>query len=138
MTIAYWCVLAAILLPYVWTLTAKISSGFRPRDNHVPREYLDRLPVGPAKRAHWAQLNTFESIPGFMAAVIVAHQAGAAQATIDALALAFIGLRLAYGWPTAFSMSPIRPCCARWSGWRVWAVLSRCFSQRPDPAPQSY
>ncbi|MDP2228622.1 MAG: MAPEG family protein [Moraxellaceae bacterium] len=97
MTIAYWCVLAAILLPYVWTLTAKLSSGFRPRDNHVPREYLDRLPVGPAKRAHWAQLNTFESTPGFMAAVIVAHQAGAAQATIDALALAFIGLRLAYG-----------------------------------------
>lgn len=97
MTVAYWCVLAAILLPYVWTGVAKFSSGFRPRDNHNPREYLDNLAAGPAKRAHWAQLNTFESIPGFMAAVIIAHQAQASQQAVDALALTYIALRLAYG-----------------------------------------
>lgn len=96
MTLAYWCVLAAILLPYIWTGVAKFTSGFRPRDNHNPREYLEKL-EGPAKRAHWAQLNTFESIPGFMAAVIIAHQAGAPQATVDAIAVTYIGLRLAYG-----------------------------------------
>jgi uncharacterized MAPEG superfamily protein len=96
MTTAYWCVLAAILLPYVWTGVAKFTSGFRPRDNHNPREYLDKL-EGPAKRAHWAQLNTFESIPGFMAAVIIAHLAGAPQGWVDALALTYIGLRLLYG-----------------------------------------
>lgn len=96
MTIAYWCVLAAILLPYVWTGVAKFTSGFRPRDNHNPRDYLDRL-EGPAKRAHWAQLNTFESIPGFMAAVIIAHQAQAPQHLVDALAVTYIALRLAYG-----------------------------------------
>lgn len=96
MTIAYWCVLAAILMPYIWTGVAKFTSGFRPRDNHNPREYLEKL-EGPAKRAHWAQLNTFESIPGFMAAVIIAHLAGAPQAAIDAIAVTYIGLRLAYG-----------------------------------------
>lgn len=96
MTIAYWCVLAAILLPYVWTGVAKFTSGFRPRDNHAPRAYLDQL-EGPAKRAHWAQLNTFESIPGFMAAVIIAHLAHAPQGRVDALALTYIGLRLVYG-----------------------------------------
>lgn len=96
MTIAYWCVLAAILLPYIWTGVAKFTSGFRPRDNHNPREYLERL-EGPAKRAHWAQLNTFESIPGFMAAVIIAHLAGAPQSTVDAIAVTYIGLRLVYG-----------------------------------------
>lgn len=96
MTIAYWCVLAAILLPYIWTGVAKFTSGFRPRDNHNPREYLDRL-EGPAKRAHWAQLNTFESIPGFMAAVIIAHLAAAPQVTVDAIAVTYIGLRLLYG-----------------------------------------
>jgi uncharacterized MAPEG superfamily protein len=95
-TIAYWCVLAAILLPYIWTGVAKASSGFKPRDNHNPRDYLDKL-EGPAKRAHWAQLNTFESIPGFMAAVIIAHLAQAPQGWVDGLALAYIGLRLAYG-----------------------------------------
>ncbi|MFZ5561957.1 MAG: MAPEG family protein [Pseudomonadota bacterium] len=96
MTTAYWCVLAAILLPYVWTGVAKFTSGFRPRDNHNPREYLEKL-EGPAKRAHWAQLNTFESIPGFMAAVIIAHLARGPQGWIDALALTYIGLRLLYG-----------------------------------------
>lgn len=96
MTTAYWCVLAAILMPYIWTGVAKFTSGFRPRDNHNPREYLDRL-EGPAKRAHWAQLNTFESIPGFMAAVIIAHLAQAPQGQVDALALAYIGLRMVYG-----------------------------------------
>ena len=96
MTIAYWCVLAAILLPYIWTGVAKFTSGFTPRDNHNPRDYLEGL-QGAAKRAHWAQLNTFESIPGFMAAVIIAHLAQAPQGRIDALALTYIGLRLVYG-----------------------------------------
>ncbi|HEX6592726.1 MAG TPA: MAPEG family protein [Moraxellaceae bacterium] len=96
MTVAYWCVLAAALLPYVWTYVAKFSSGFRPRDNHAPRDYLDKL-QGPAKRAHWAQLNTFESIPAFMAAVIIAHQVGGPQPWIDAIAVSYIVLRLAYG-----------------------------------------
>lgn len=96
MTIAYWCVLAAILMPLLWTGVAKFTSGFRPKDNHNPREYLENL-KGYAKRAHWAQLNTFESIPGFMAAVIIAHQLGAAQDKVDAIALTYIGLRLLYG-----------------------------------------
>lgn len=96
MTIAYWCVLAAILLPYIWTGVAKFSSGFSPRDNHNPRDYLDKL-QGSAKRAHWAQLNTFESTPGFMAAVIIAHQLAAAQGRIDAIAVTYIVLRLLYG-----------------------------------------
>ena len=96
MTIAYWCVLAAILLPYVWTGMAKVIGGFRPRDNHNPRDYLDQL-EGPAKRAHWAQLNTFESIPGFMAAVIIAHLAQGPQDWIDVLALTYVGLRVLYG-----------------------------------------
>lgn len=96
MTTAYWCVLAAIILPYVWVSIAKFTSGFRLGDNHNPREYLEKL-QGPAKRAHWTQLNTFESIPGFMAAVIIAHLAGAPQAQVDALAIAYIGLRVLYG-----------------------------------------
>jgi uncharacterized MAPEG superfamily protein len=96
MTIAFWCVLAAILLPLPWTSFAKFSTGFKPRDNHNPREYLGQL-EGAAKRAHWAEQNTFESVPGFMAAVIIAHIAHASQGWVDALAVAYIALRLAYG-----------------------------------------
>lgn len=95
MTTAYWCVLAAALMPYLFTGYAKF--GDRPYDNRAPREFLEGA-TGAKKRAHWAQLNSFEAFPAFAAAVIIAHLAGAAQAGIDLLAVAFVLLRLAYGW----------------------------------------
>ncbi|OGI55642.1 MAG: hypothetical protein A2V58_07170 [Candidatus Muproteobacteria bacterium RBG_19FT_COMBO_61_10] len=93
MTTAYWCVLIAALLPYVWVLAAKIAPDF---DNAAPRAYLAKL-TGWRQRAVWAQLNAFEALPAFAAAVIIAQQLGASQGRIDLLALAFIGFRLAHG-----------------------------------------
>ena len=98
MTTAYWCVLIAGLLPFVWTSTAKFGEGrFDPkRHNHNPREFLESL-NGAAKRAHWAQLNAFEAFPFFAAAVIIAHLANAPQSRVDLLAIAYIVLRLLHG-----------------------------------------
>lgn len=98
MTTAFWCVLAAALLPYAFTGLAKSARdpGLGRYDNRAPREWLDRL-GGWRKRAHWAQLNTFEAFPPFAAGVIVAHLAGAPQAAVDQLAVAFVALRVAYG-----------------------------------------
>ncbi len=93
MTIGYWCVLVAALLPYVFTLVAKSGGRY---NNYSPREYLEKQ-EGFRKRAHWAQLNGFEAFPPFAAAVIIAHLAGTAQGTIDMLAMAFIGIRVVYG-----------------------------------------
>lgn len=94
MTIAYWCVLAAALLPLLFTGIAKFSGpGF---DNRTPRDFQAGL-TGMRQRAHWAHLNSIEAFPFFAAAVIVAHQLGAPQARIDWLALAFIACRLVYG-----------------------------------------
>ncbi len=93
MTIAYWCVLFAALMPYVLTGYAKASA--RGYDNRAPRDWQSRL-EGRSARAHWAHLNAFEAFPFFAAAVIIAHLAGAEQAVIDALALGFIGARLVY------------------------------------------
>jgi uncharacterized MAPEG superfamily protein len=42
--------------------------------------------------------NTFEALPFFAAAVIVAHQLGAPQARLDQLAVAWLALRLVYVW----------------------------------------
>ena len=47
-------------------------------------------------RANAAQANTFEALPFFFAAVIIAHLLQANQARLDILALLFIGLRIAY------------------------------------------
>lgn len=97
MTVAYWCVLIAICLPYLSTATAKfLGPGYGPRANQDPRAFLDTL-EGWRKRANNAQLNGFEVTPAFAAAVIIAHQAGGAeQVLLDQLAIAFIISRALY------------------------------------------
>lgn len=97
MTIALWCVLAAFILPYAFIGYAKFLGGFGPKQNHNPREFLETL-TGERKRAHWAQLNSFEVNPAFAAAVIIAQQVGAAaQGDIDKIAIAFIVSRVLFG-----------------------------------------
>ena len=93
MTTAYWCVLAAGLLPYVSTLAAKI--GGERFDNRNPRHWLAGQ-SGFRRRANAAQLNGFEAFPLFAAAVVIAHAAGAPQPRIDQLAVAFVLARVVY------------------------------------------
>ena len=114
MTTAYWCILVAALLPYAWVVAAKVAPGF---DNAAPRAYLATL-TGWRQRAAWAQLNAFEALPPFAAAVIIAQQLGAPQARIDLLAMAFIGLRLAHGFAYIGDWSTLRSV--------VWASGMGC------------
>ena len=109
MTIAYWCVLVALFLPYLSTATAKaVSGGFSPRHNHDPRALLDNL-SGLGRRANNAQLNGFEVTPAFAAAVIIAHQAGGAeQGLLDQLAMAFVVSRVLYFLCYLADWGPIR------------------------------
>ena len=99
MTVAFWCVFAAVLLPYVCFGIARNrgrdAEGRRLRDNRNPRDFPNRI-EGLAKRAWNSQLNSFESLPGFAAAVIIAHLAGAPQLWIDTLALTWVAARVAY------------------------------------------
>ncbi|MGA4817577.1 MAPEG family protein [Pseudomonas aeruginosa] len=97
MTIAFWCVLIAIFLPYVCTSIAKFGGeGYGGRANADPRAFLGSL-EGFRRRANNAQLNAFEVTPAFAAAVIIAHLVGnASQATLDSLAIAWITSRLLY------------------------------------------
>ena len=95
MHVSYWCVLIAALLPLGFTAVAK-TIGRRRFNNRAPREFQAQL-TGMAQRAHWAHLNSFEAFPAFAAGVLVAQQVGAAPGKIDALALAFIALRVSYG-----------------------------------------
>jgi len=93
MTLAYWCVLIAGLLPVLATVFAKW--GLKGFDNNNPRAWLAKQ-SGFRARANAAQQNSFEAFPFFAAAVIIAHLAHAPQGRIDALAVAFIVLRLLY------------------------------------------
>lgn len=99
-SIAYWCVFVAALLPIVCAGlakygafgTAKRQGGF---DNNNPRAWLARQTDWRA-RANAAQANTFEALPFFFAAVIIAHQLRAGQTLLDILAFLFVVLRVGY------------------------------------------
>jgi uncharacterized MAPEG superfamily protein len=99
-TVAYWCVFIAAMLPFICAWLAK-SKGFGKRrseggfDNEDPRGWLARQ-QGWQARANAAQANTFEALPFFIGAVIIAHQLGAPQTRLDILALLFVTLRIIY------------------------------------------
>jgi uncharacterized MAPEG superfamily protein len=91
-TLAYYCVLVAALLPYVAAYIAKSRRDF---DNADPRGWLAKQ-QGFRARANAAQANSFEAFPFFAVAVIVAHLRDGPQTTIDMLAIGFVVARLAY------------------------------------------
>jgi uncharacterized MAPEG superfamily protein len=94
LTPAYWCVFIACGLPYLAAWIAKAGS-FGPRDNMHPRDWAAKQ-SGWRARANSAQANSFEGLPFFIGAVIIAHQLGAAQARLDMLAVAYVVLRVIY------------------------------------------
>ena len=99
-TIAYGCILVAVLLPIVCAgLAKRHGMGKSPQDggydNHNPRAWMARQGQASA-RANAAQANSFEALPFFIAAVLVAHQLGAGQVVLDLLAVLYVFLRLFY------------------------------------------
>ena len=89
MTIAFWCVLVAALLPYV---PFGLVRGLDPK---VPRSSVKTL-TGLAARAHAAHLNAFEAFPPFAAAVIISHLSLGANRWTNILALVFLIARFAH------------------------------------------
>jgi uncharacterized MAPEG superfamily protein len=95
MTIAYWCVLVAAFLPYVWVTVAK-ASGQR-YDNREPRAWQAQQDNPRSNRANAAQMNAYEAFAPFAASVLMAQFAGVDPARISMLAIAFVLLRVLHG-----------------------------------------
>jgi len=93
MSLAYWCILCAGVMPILTVSIAKW--GVRDYDNAEPRAWMDRL-TGYRRRADYAHRNHFEAFPFFAAAVLVAEQLHGNASLINALALAFIFFRVVY------------------------------------------
>jgi uncharacterized MAPEG superfamily protein len=90
---AYWTVLVAAVLPYVWVGFAKAQPGY---DNAAPRAFLART-EGWRSRAHSAQLNAWEAFAPYAAAVIIAVTRGAPVGTVNLLCGAFLVFRVLHG-----------------------------------------
>jgi uncharacterized MAPEG superfamily protein len=104
MTIAFWCVLVAGLMPYIAVGIAKYDKSF---DNNAPRDWLQKQD-GYRKRAHAAHLNCFEAFPLFAAAVIIAYVARAPQDVCNALAIAWVIARAAFIWAYVSDKASVR------------------------------
>jgi uncharacterized MAPEG superfamily protein len=98
MTIPFWCVFVAGLLPYVWVGIAARERGrqFGAVDNKLPRLQEVQL-TGLGARAMGAHNNAFEALPFFAAAVIIAHLAGADAGWSADFAILFVVARIVHG-----------------------------------------
>ena len=78
MTIALWCLLVAVILPYVWLPVAfgERKKQFGTVDNKQPRGQISKL-EGKGARAYGAHQNAFEALAVFAPAVLTAHVAKA-------------------------------------------------------------
>jgi uncharacterized MAPEG superfamily protein len=113
-------ILIACLLPYVFTVIAKKTAGFKGRDNQNPRDFLAKT-TGLAARANAAQQNSFESLPLFIAAILMAEYMVVPQTVIMTFGIAYIVLRIVYGicylanWATlrsiVWALSLLCPIC---------------------------
>ena len=93
---AYWCVLIAALLPYLWIAVAK--TGAPGYNNRNPRAWLDKQEGNyKVQRANAAHLNAFEAFAPFAAGVVLAQLAGVDPARIALFAVAFVALRVLHG-----------------------------------------
>lgn len=100
-------ILIACLLPYVFTIIAKIAGGFRIRDNQDPREFLAKT-TGLAARANAVQQNSFESLPLFIAAILMAEYMVVPQYFTMMMGSAYIVLRIIYAICYLLNLSTLR------------------------------
>ena len=94
MTIAEWCVFAALML-YLLTIAPIKWIGFRRFDNANPRDpafYDDPI----RSRALGAHQNGIETFPFFAVAVLLAEFRGGPQRFVNELAVLFLIVRIAY------------------------------------------
>jgi len=98
MTTPFWCILVAALLPYVWSSVAVKArvDQFGSLDNRLPRAQQAQL-GGWGARALGASANGFETLPFFIAAVLIAHICGAAAGASGTWSLVYVASRIAHG-----------------------------------------
>ena len=95
MSIAYWCILIAAALPYLWVSIAK--GGAADYNNKDPRGWVAKQDSYRVRNANGAHPNAFEAFAPFAAAVVLAQLAGVPSERIAAWSLAFIVLRVLHG-----------------------------------------
>ena len=104
MTVAFWCVFVAAILPYIPFAWVK---GLDPKNPRLGAKNLAGLPA----RAHAAHLNAFEAFPPFAAAAIISHLSLGANGVTNILALLFVVFRIGHAGFYIADNQPLRSAC---------------------------
>lgn len=96
MGVAIGCMLIAGFLPFFWAMLAKFWGGFTAKDNENPRAFLAGV-TGKAFRANAVQANSFETLPMFLAGVLLAMHCFVPQMIVNGLACFYVLLRVVFG-----------------------------------------
>ncbi len=107
LAVTIYALMVACLMPFIWTVVAKITGGFKPRDNQNPRAFLANT-TKMAARANAAQANSFESLPMFLAATLMAMYCFVPQVVVNGLVWLYVGIRLMYGLAYVFNLATLR------------------------------
>ncbi|MDO5651160.1 MAG: MAPEG family protein [Moraxella sp.] len=90
-----WAMIAVGVLPLLLAMIGKYAGGFRPTHNANPRAFWAAA-TGLSARANAAQANSYESLPLFLAAVLMAMYTFVPQQVVNGLAWAYVGTRVVF------------------------------------------
>lgn len=107
----------ACLLPVFLAWIAKALGGYKMSNNNHPREFLASL-TGAAARANAAQQNSYETLPVFLAAVVVALLFFVPLSIVAKLAWLYVILRVIYGLAYIGNWATFRSI--------IWALSMAC------------
>lgn len=111
-------ILVACLLPYIFTFIAKVGSGYKANIHGNPRDFLNNQATGLAARANAAQQNSFEGLPLFIAAMLMADYLVVRDEFVILLGGAYIVLRVIYGICYLANLSSLRSI--------IWSLATLC------------
>lgn len=115
---AIYAMMTACFLPFVFAIAAKALGGFTAKDNANPRTFLANT-TGAAARANAVQANSFESLPMFLAAVILAIMFFVPQQVVNNFAWMYVAIRIAYGVAYVLNLALFRSI--------LWALSIACI-----------
>lgn len=115
--VAIWSMMIASVLPLLFAILAKVLGGFGVADNSHPRDVVAKY-TGRAARANAAQQNSYESLPIFLASVIVAMLFFVPQVVINYLAVMYVMLRMIYGIAYIVNLPTLRSI--------IWTLSMAC------------
>lgn len=115
MSLAFWCVFAGGLMPVLVVFIAKADERL---DVHNPRD-VHAVQTGLRKRAYGAHLNGLEAFPLFAAAVVTVTVRADPSVMLDAMAITWLVVRLAYTAAYLLDLARIRPAL-----WALSVIVS--------------